>query len=160
MEVKGEWGLLHPPCLLITVVPCSPPSQLKRSFAGVIWMCRASFTNSSCPLPWSSMVVSSQWIRWWFSHTCSVTAAFPQLFQKIGWPTWWNVEDKLCYNTKKYMVMIVNRHSIRNARILYITKLSNLCDCEIMGSIFPKLSQLRGKPGAFNTCVTSRVDTT
>ena len=29
----------------------SPPSQLKYSSEGVIWMCRASFTNSSCPLP-------------------------------------------------------------------------------------------------------------
>ena len=41
-----------------------PATQLKHSSAGVIWMCRAFFTNSSCPLPWSSMVVSSQWIRW------------------------------------------------------------------------------------------------
>ena len=54
----------------------SPPSRLKRSSAGVIWMCRASFTNSSCPLPWSSTVVSSQWIEWWFSHACSATADF------------------------------------------------------------------------------------
>ena len=51
-------------------------SQLKSSSEGVICMCRASFTNSSCPLPWSSTVVSSQWIRWWFSHTCSTTADF------------------------------------------------------------------------------------
>ena len=51
---------------------CSPPSQLKHSSGGVIWMCRA---NSSCPMPWSSTVVSSQWIRW-FSHACSTTADF------------------------------------------------------------------------------------
>ena len=31
-------------------------------------MCKASFTNNSCPLPWSSTVVSSQWIGWWCSH--------------------------------------------------------------------------------------------
>ena len=49
----------------------SPPSRLKRSSAGVIWMCRASFTNNSCPLPWSSTMVSSQWIGWWFSHARS-----------------------------------------------------------------------------------------
>ena len=37
---------------------------LKRSSAGVIWMCRASFTNNSCPLPWSSIRWSPpmQWI--------------------------------------------------------------------------------------------------
>ena len=60
LEVKGRWGLLHPPCLLITAVQqpgsSSPPSRLKRSSEGVIWMCRASFTNSSCPLPWSSTI--------------------------------------------------------------------------------------------------------
>ena len=39
----------------------SPPSRLKRSSTGVICMCKASFTNNSCPLPWSSTVVSSQW---------------------------------------------------------------------------------------------------
>ena len=43
------------PSLLITVVQqpetSSPLSQLKRSSTGVIWMCKASFTNSSCPLP-------------------------------------------------------------------------------------------------------------
>ena len=65
-EVKGRWGLLLPPCPLITVVwqtgTSSPPSQLKHSSPGVIWMCRASFTNSSYPLPWSSTEVSSQWI--------------------------------------------------------------------------------------------------
>jgi len=80
LEVKGQWGLLLPPCLLITAVQqpgtSSPPSRLKCSSAGVIWMCRASFTNSSCPLPWSSTVVSSQWIGWWCSHTCSATADF------------------------------------------------------------------------------------
>ena len=36
----------------------------------------ASFTNNSCPLPWSSTVVSSQWIGWWCSHVCSTTADF------------------------------------------------------------------------------------
>ena len=80
LEVKGRWGLLLPPCLLITAVQqpgtSSPPSRLKRSSEGVIWMCRASFTNSSCPLLWSSTVVSSQWIEWWFSHTCSATVDF------------------------------------------------------------------------------------
>ena len=40
----------------------SPPSWLKHSSEGVIWMCRAFFTNSSCPLPWSSTVVSSQMV--------------------------------------------------------------------------------------------------
>ena len=71
---------IAPPYLLITVVQqprtSSPPSQLKRSSTGVIWMCRASFTNSSCPLLWSGMVVSSQWIGSWFSLTCSDTADF------------------------------------------------------------------------------------
>ena len=58
LEVKGRWGLLPFPCLLITMVQqpgtSSPPSRLKHSSEGVIWMCRASFTNSSCPLPCSS----------------------------------------------------------------------------------------------------------
>ena len=80
LEVKGWLGLLLPPCLLITAVQqpgtSSPPSQLKRSSTGVIWMCKASFTNNSCSLPWSSMVVSSQWIGWWCSHACSATADF------------------------------------------------------------------------------------
>ena len=66
--------MLLPPCLLITLVQqpgtSSPPSWLKHSFVGIIWMCRASFTNSSCPLPWSSTVVSFPW----FSHACSTTA--------------------------------------------------------------------------------------
>ena len=61
LEVKGRWGLLLPPCLLITAVQqpgtSSPPSRLKRSSTSVIWMCKASFTNNSCPLPWSSTVV-------------------------------------------------------------------------------------------------------
>ena len=80
LEVKGRWGLLLPPCLLITAVQqpgtSSPPSRLKRSSTGVIWMCKASFTNNSCPLPWSNTVVSSQWIGWWCSHACSATAEF------------------------------------------------------------------------------------
>ena len=66
-----------PPCLLITAVQqpgtSGPPSRLKHSSEGVIWMCRAS---SFCSLPWSSTVVSSQWIRWWFSQPCSATAKF------------------------------------------------------------------------------------
>ena len=78
LEIRGQWGLLLPPYLLITVVQqpgtSSPPSQLKHSSEGVIWMCRASFTNSSCPLLRSSTVVSSQWVGWWFSHVCSSTA--------------------------------------------------------------------------------------
>ena len=57
LEVKGRWGLLLPPCLLITAVQqpgaSSPPSRLKRSSTGVIWMCKASFTNNS----WSSAMV-------------------------------------------------------------------------------------------------------
>jgi len=36
----------------------SPPSWLKRFSEGVIWMCRASFTNICCPLPMSSTVWS------------------------------------------------------------------------------------------------------
>ena len=71
---------IGPPCLLITAVQqpgtSSPPSRLKRSSTDVIWMCKASFTNNSCPLPWSSTVVSSQWIGWWCSHACSATADF------------------------------------------------------------------------------------
>ena len=35
-----------------------PLSQLKHSSVVIIWMCRASFTSSSCPLPWSSTVVA------------------------------------------------------------------------------------------------------
>ena len=76
LEVKRQWGLLLPPCLLITVQQpgtSSPPSSFKRSSAGIIWMCRTSFTSSSCPLLWSSTAVSSQWIGWWFSHACSAT---------------------------------------------------------------------------------------
>ena len=71
---------IAPPCLLITGLQqpgtSSPPYRLKRSSTGVIWMCKASFTNNSCPLPWSSPVVSSQWIGWWCSHACSATAEF------------------------------------------------------------------------------------
>ena len=53
----------------------SPPSRLMRSSAGVMWMCRASFTNSSCRLSWSSTyVVSFQQIGW--AHACSATAEF------------------------------------------------------------------------------------
>ena len=40
-------------------------------------MCRASFTNSSCPLLWFSTVVSSQWIGWWFSHASSTSPLSP-----------------------------------------------------------------------------------
>ena len=54
LEVKGRWELLLLPCLLITAVQqpgtSSPPSLLKHSSEGVIWMYRASFTSSSCPL--------------------------------------------------------------------------------------------------------------
>ena len=55
---------IAPPSLpLITLVQqsgtFSPLSRLKHSSMGMIWMCRASFTNSSCPLSWSSTVVSS-----------------------------------------------------------------------------------------------------
>ena len=61
LEVKGLCGLLLPPFLLITVVQqpktSSPLSRLKCSSEGVIWT--SSFTNSSCPLPRSSTVVSS-----------------------------------------------------------------------------------------------------
>ena len=49
LEVKGRWGLLLPPCLLITAVQqpesSSPPSWLRRFSEGVIWMCRASFIH-------------------------------------------------------------------------------------------------------------------
>ena len=71
-------GLLLPPCLLITAVQQLGPSSwlIHSSEQGVIWMCRAYFTNSSCLLPWSCTVVSSQWIGWWFSHACSITADF------------------------------------------------------------------------------------
>ena len=45
------------PCLLITVVQqtwtSSPPSRMKHFFMGIIYMCRAFFTNSSYPLPFS-----------------------------------------------------------------------------------------------------------
>ena len=51
LEVKGRWGLLLPPCLLITAIQqpatSSPLSRLKRSSEGVIWMCRASFTYTA-----------------------------------------------------------------------------------------------------------------
>ena len=50
LEVRGRWGLFLPPCLLITAIQqpgtSSPPSRLKRSSEGVIWMCRASSTPS------------------------------------------------------------------------------------------------------------------
>ena len=55
LEVKGQWGLLLTAYLLITAVQqpvtSSPPSRSKRFSEGVIWMYRASFTNSYCPLP-------------------------------------------------------------------------------------------------------------
>ena len=58
LEIKGWWGLLLPPCLLIIAIQQpgtgSPPYQLKCSSVGIIRMCRTSFTNSSCPLPWST----------------------------------------------------------------------------------------------------------
>ena len=45
LEVKGQYGLLFPSCLLITVVQqpgtSSLPSLLKCSSEGVIWMCSA-----------------------------------------------------------------------------------------------------------------------
>ena len=48
LKVKGRWGLLLPPCLLITVVQqpgtSSPPSRLKHSSEGVIWM----YTTLNC----------------------------------------------------------------------------------------------------------------
>ena len=44
LEVKGQWGYLLPPCLLIAPVQqlrtSSPPSQLKHSSENVIWMCK------------------------------------------------------------------------------------------------------------------------
>ena len=61
LEVKGRWWLLLSSSLLITVVQqpgtSSPPSQLKHSSEGVIWMCRASFT-------WLGFIVE-------FTHTPS-----------------------------------------------------------------------------------------
>ena len=55
---------------------CSPgtSSQLKSSSAGAIWMCKAFFTGSSCPLPciWFQSLPNRQWLGWWFSHTCSI----------------------------------------------------------------------------------------
>ena len=52
LEVKGRWGLLLPPCHLITVInkpgTFSPPFRLKLSFEGVLWMCRTSFTILDC----------------------------------------------------------------------------------------------------------------
>ena len=46
LEVEGWWGLLLPLYLLITTVQqpgtSSPPSWLKCSSEGVIWMCRAT----------------------------------------------------------------------------------------------------------------------
>ena len=69
-----------PPCLLIIAfqqpVTSIPSTWLKCSSEGVIWMCRASFTNNSCPLPWSTTAVFSQWIGSWFSNTYSATADF------------------------------------------------------------------------------------
>ena len=68
LEVKGRRGLLLPALQ-------QPGTRLKRSSEGVILTCRASFTNSSCPLPWSS---TSQWIGWWFSHRASPMHALLQ----------------------------------------------------------------------------------
>ena len=95
LEVKGLCGLLLPPCLLITVVQqpetSSPLSRLKHSSEGVIWM--SSFTNSSCPLPRSSTVVSSSqstsvhmlsyieganYIRSSFPRKCGSTFSVPE----------------------------------------------------------------------------------
>ena len=61
-------------------------SRLKCSSEGVIWMWRASFANSSCPLPWSSTVVSSQWMGWWFSHSWHPQRSTST---KIEVPDWW-----------------------------------------------------------------------
>ena len=64
--IQGQRSVrIAPPslCLLITAVQepgtSSPPSRLKHSSEGVIWMCRTSFT-----------------IGWWFFHACSATADF------------------------------------------------------------------------------------
>ena len=94
---------IAPPCLLITAVQqpgtSSPPSQLKRSSTGVIWMCKASFTNNSCPLPWSSTVVSPQWIGWWCSHACSATADFSiiPLSQVVSCPDYFSPSGKILW---------------------------------------------------------------
>ena len=61
LEVNGRCRFLLSPCFIIVVQQpgtSSPPSRLKRSSVGIIWMGRA-FINSSCPLPWPSTVVSS-----------------------------------------------------------------------------------------------------
>ena len=47
--------------------------DFQRSSTSVIWMCRASFTNSSRPLPWSSTVVSA----------LMTTGAFSQNVEKV-----------------------------------------------------------------------------
>lgn len=68
LEVKGL------PLSTYGLCSSGTSSQLKSSSAGAIWMCKAFFTGSSCPLPciWFRSLPNRQWLGWWFSHTCSI----------------------------------------------------------------------------------------
>ena len=92
LEVKGWCGLLLPLCFLITAVQqpgtFSPPSRLKRSSEGVIWMCnphRPSISNgiSSVVHGYNRNVCS-----YFFTFALMTTGAFS-----------WNV-SKLFFNLK------------------------------------------------------------
>ena len=64
LEIQSWQGLFLPSCMPDHCSPAIQSSVLtKCSSEGVIWMCRASITSSSC-LPWSSINVSSHWIGW------------------------------------------------------------------------------------------------
>ena len=55
----------------VRIAPPSLPPTQRSSSQGLLVLhpgCRASFTNNSCPLPWSSIVFSSQSVGWWFSR--------------------------------------------------------------------------------------------
>ena len=80
-----------PPAVVQQPGTSSTPSWLKRSFEGVIWMCKhqqllSSTMSQHCGLllvsqarlsarrVWLMRLVSSQWIGLWFFHVCSATA--------------------------------------------------------------------------------------
>ena len=106
-------------CLLIAsglaTRDSSPPSRLKCSSKGVMWICKASFINSSCPLPWSSTVVSSYWIGWWFSHAWSATAEFSIIpfCRDLGVPLVWSLLSvRLGPSCKEYGIPHWIAHSV------------------------------------------------
>ena len=112
-------------CHPATYRSSSPHFWLKCSSAGIICMCRASSTASFYPLQWSSTVVSSHWIAWWFSHTCSATANFSHLSSLFTarakhWQRFFSVGNRFtnhifkpCLHLQKYLASI-KKYPCRN----------------------------------------------